>query len=179
MPPFQPLSRPELECLERASVGIEQPVESNAVSRVESALGSAIVRGGARRDYLANPIGHDIDRSHCSGSGQPMTAPSGQIRPHDIVRSESDVHLGQDPPASRTTSPVIVIVWPTDEATETALRPRMARKWCRLRHKLPCNDLGADVLTEGEQIVVRCEPSSRVRHEATLARARRRADQSP
>src|SRR5579872_913132 len=82
-----PLRMPvEAERLERARGWIGEPVVRDAVPRVELALRHAVVARVARRDDLANPIGHDVDGAHVPRARETLATPSREVRPDDVVR---------------------------------------------------------------------------------------------
>src|SRR5690606_5763263 len=72
--PLDPLQR-----LERAGVGIDDPVVGDRRAGVERALRHPIARRARGRDDLADPVGHDVDRTLVPRARQPRAAPPADV----------------------------------------------------------------------------------------------------
>jgi hypothetical protein len=59
------------------------------------------------------------------GMREALATPSREVRPHDVVRRQSNVDLEEDPPAPGTTRAVVVVECPADESPEFALHARV------------------------------------------------------
>jgi hypothetical protein len=106
---------------ERSRCGIDDPIERDAVRRVEAALANAVMRGVRRRDDLAYPIRSRHHRSLAPRLGEAFASPPRDVGTDDLVRGEPDVDLGEYPPAARTASAVVIVEGTADESAEGSL----------------------------------------------------------
>ena len=108
----------------------------------------------AGRADLADLTRHDRERARVPGFRKALAAPTGKIRPHHVVGAEFDVHLEQNPPATRTPTAVVVVERSANEARQGALGSCMPRELSRRNSDLTVEDLRPHVLCESEEVLV-------------------------
>lgn len=168
----QPALIVELERFERPGVDIDQPVVGDSPLGVQVPLEGSIARGRARLEDLTNPVRHHVDRPLLSGIEEALAPPAGEIRTDDVVRSELDVDLDEDPPSSRPAVAVIAIEWVPDEASERALCLGVLRERRRRGDDRAAQDLSLQLIRKFEQVVTGRKSRSGFRHPLNLALSR-------
>lgn len=166
------MSIEEPKGFERARVDVGEPVMGDTVASVELSLHDPIPGRSARRKYLADPVGCDLDRTLIAWIGQSLSPPPSEVWPHDVVRAATNVYFDEDPSATRSTVTVIVIERTADEATERPLDLRVLRQRRRGSDHLARDHLRAHVVRDPQEILVRSEPANGQRHAPIVARAR-------
>jgi hypothetical protein len=88
------------------------------------------------------------------------------------VCAQLDGDLEQDPPATGTTKPVVVVEGLPDEAAQRALDVAVPRQRARQSDDRAVDHLGADVVRQGHEVLEGCELARRVHDVRVAAGAR-------
>lgn len=78
---------------------------------------------GLRRSNRAR---HRADE--CPGRRQSASSPPDHIGANDLVRSETHVDIGEDPPSAGSAATVVAVEWTADEAAYACLRAAVLRQ---------------------------------------------------
>ena len=81
-------------------------------------------RGGPKRRH-ATGVRDDPDRSLVGRLREPFATPTHQVGSNDVMNTELDIDLNEDPPAPRAAVPVVIVVGPSDEPAQRPLHLRV------------------------------------------------------
>jgi hypothetical protein len=127
------------------------------------------VAGVAGRNDLANPIRHDVNGTNVPRSREAVATPSRQVRPHDVVRRQSNVDLEEDHQPPGTARAVVVVERPANESPEFALHAGVSWQRGGRGDQHAADDLCLDAFGQGAESI----PSRQVLRGLHLARIAR------
>jgi hypothetical protein len=148
----EPSSPLELESLDVPPGRIDEPIVGNAGASVQCRLLHAIPSLVGRRYHLTDPVGDNAHGSLSPRRRQPLSTPTHQIRSNDLVRSELDIDLTQDPPTARAATAIIIMEGPSDVSTERSLRQTVLGTWRGLFDQLAREDLVERLAAKGGEV---------------------------
>lgn len=110
--------------------------------------------------------------------------PAGKVGADDVVRSQTNVDLEQNPPAARPPPTIIVVEGSTNETPERALCSSVTGERRGRQHDSAPDDLGTRIVRESQKIVPSCEFARglhRLEYRAPVAprRAPERSEMNP
>lgn len=144
----------EGESGKRLALCIDEPIEGNAMIRIDAALLKAVAAAGISIcNDLADPVGPKLNGIVIRENRKAIPSPTSKVRLNDLVHRESDRRFADDPPATGPGRAVWLSIEFSEESPRAALSGTVSQSGKRLLHDLTVeNFMPAPRLWNEEQI---------------------------